>query len=51
MSARQVRDEEETTMILKTHSVKEGMPNAAEKYQPYPQIDIADRTWPSKTIT
>ena len=38
-------------MILKTHSVKEGMPNAAEKYQPYPQIDIADRTWPSKTIT
>jgi 2-isopropylmalate synthase len=27
------------------------MPNAATKYQPYPQINIADRTWPSKTIT
>ena len=38
-------------MILKTHSVKEGMPDAPVKYQPYPQIDIADRTWPSKTIT
>lgn len=38
-------------MILKTHSVKQGMPEAAQKYRPYPQIDIKDRTWPSKTIT
>ena len=28
-----------------------GMPEAAEKYRPYPQVDLADRTWPSKTIT
>ncbi len=27
-----------------------GMPDAAVKYQPYPQIDIADRTWPAKRI-
>ncbi|MEZ5873171.1 MAG: 2-isopropylmalate synthase [Nitratireductor sp.] len=27
------------------------MPNAAEKYHPYPQVDLKDRTWPSKTIT
>ncbi|MGV8938925.1 MAG: 2-isopropylmalate synthase [Allorhizobium sp.] len=38
-------------MIVKTHSVKQGMPDAAQKYRAYPQIDIADRTWPSKTIT
>lgn len=25
--------------------------NPASKYRPFPQIDIADRTWPSKTIT
>jgi 2-isopropylmalate synthase len=37
-------------MILKTHTVKQGMPDAATKYRPYPQIDIADRTWPSKVI-
>ena len=22
-----------------------------EKYRPFPQINIPDRTWPSKTIT
>ncbi|WP_156381662.1 2-isopropylmalate synthase [Aurantimonas sp. Leaf443] len=27
------------------------MAAAARKYQPYGQIDLADRTWPSKTIT
>jgi len=37
-------------MILKTHTPKQGMPDAATKYQPYPTINIADRTWPSKTI-
>ncbi|KPF45565.1 2-isopropylmalate synthase [Rhizobium sp. G187] len=37
-------------MILKTHSVKQGMQDASQKYRPYPQIDIADRTWPSKVI-
>ncbi|MBB5042542.1 2-isopropylmalate synthase [Shinella fusca] len=38
-------------MILKTHTPKQGMPDAATKYQPYPTINIADRTWPGKTIT
>ncbi|THK37522.1 2-isopropylmalate synthase [Ensifer sp. MPMI2T] len=38
-------------MILKSHSIKTGMPEAAAKYQPYPQIALMDRTWPSKTIT
>ena len=37
-------------MILKTHTVKQGMPDASQKYRPYPQIDISDRTWPSKVI-
>ena len=27
-----------------------GMPGAAKKYQPYPQIGLTDRTWPSKQI-
>lgn len=38
-------------MIQKSHSIKNGMPEAAVKYQPYPQIALADRTWPSKTIS
>src|SRR4051812_19102455 len=37
-------------MIIKTHSVKAGMPDAAVKYQPYGQIALKDRTWPSKVI-
>ncbi|MFN3833595.1 MAG: 2-isopropylmalate synthase [Allorhizobium sp.] len=37
-------------MILKTHTVKQGMPDASQKYRPYPQVDIADRSWPSKVI-
>jgi len=27
-----------------------GMPDAARKYQPYPQIDLKDRRWPSRRI-
>ena len=27
-----------------------GMPDAAVKYQPYPQIDLKDRTWPANRI-
>ena len=27
-----------------------GMPDAAKKYQPYPLIDLKDRTWPAKRI-
>ncbi|MEZ5790803.1 MAG: 2-isopropylmalate synthase [Nitratireductor sp.] len=27
------------------------MPDAAQKYRPYPQVDLKDRTWPSRTIT
>ncbi|TCL74723.1 2-isopropylmalate synthase [Rhizobium sp. BK251] len=27
-----------------------GMPDAAVKYRAYPQVNIPDRTWPSKTI-
>ncbi|KQS72496.1 2-isopropylmalate synthase [Rhizobium sp. Leaf371] len=38
-------------MILKSHTVKQGMPSAAVKYQSYPQVPITDRTWPSKTIS
>jgi len=38
-------------MILKTHTPKQGMPEAATKYQAYPTINIPDRTWPGKTIT
>lgn len=38
-------------MSVNTAGVKHGMPEAAKKYRPYPQIDIKDRTWPSKTIT
>ena len=38
-------------MDAKTHTVKQGMPEAAVKYRPYPAINIPDRTWPSKTIS
>jgi len=38
-------------MIMQTRSVKDGMPDAAVKYQPYGQIALPDRTWPSKTIS
>ncbi|MDV6225234.1 2-isopropylmalate synthase [Nitratireductor aquimarinus] len=29
---------------------RKGMADASIKYQPYPQIDLADRTWPSRRI-
>ncbi len=38
-------------MIKQTYNPQNGMPNAALKYQPYPQVGLTDRTWPSKTIT
>ena len=38
-------------MIQKTYNPQDGMPQAGVKYQPYPQIKLTDRTWPSKTIT
>ncbi|WLR91452.1 2-isopropylmalate synthase [Shinella zoogloeoides] len=38
-------------MILKTHTSKQGMPEAPVKYQAYPTINIPDRTWPGKVIT
>lgn len=31
-------------MIVKTHSPKQGMPEAPVKYQAYPTINTADRT-------
>ena len=37
-------------MDAKTSTPKSGMPDAAVKYRPYPQISIPDRTWPSKVI-
>ena len=37
-------------MDANSHSPK-GMPDATVKYRAYPQINIADRTWPSKVIT
>lgn len=33
-----------------SHSTAKGMPDAARKYQPYPRIDLKDRTWPSAVI-
>ena len=30
--------------------IQKGMPSARQKYQPYPQIDLSDRTWPSRRI-
>ena len=31
-------------------STPRGMADAAEKYQPYPQVNLTDRTWPSRRI-
>jgi 2-isopropylmalate synthase len=31
-------------------SAAKGMPDAARKYQPYPAVGLADRTWPAKRI-
>ncbi|WP_037387916.1 2-isopropylmalate synthase [Sinorhizobium americanum] len=38
-------------MIVRSHPIKAGMPEAAVKYQAYPQVALPDRTWPSNTIT
>ena len=32
------------------NTAAKGMANASQKYRPYPQINIPDRTWPGKTI-
>jgi 2-isopropylmalate synthase len=32
-------------------SGQKGMPTAARKYHAYPQVDLSDRTWPSRQIT
>ncbi len=37
-------------MSMKSGTGIAGMPEAAKKYRAYPQIDIKDRTWPSKVI-
>jgi 2-isopropylmalate synthase len=37
-------------MIMKTHAIHNGMPDAAIKYQPYPQVGLKDRTWPNAVI-
>jgi len=37
-------------MIVRSHPIKTGMPEAAVKYQAYPQVALPDRTWPSKSI-
>lgn len=37
-------------MDARNYPVKKGMPDAATKYRAYPQIDIADRKWPSMVI-
>jgi 2-isopropylmalate synthase len=31
-------------------ATRKGMPTANEKYQPYPLVELADRTWPGKRI-
>jgi 2-isopropylmalate synthase len=35
---------------IQAASRTKGMPDAAAKYQPYPLIDLKDRTWPSRRI-
>ncbi|TCT44887.1 2-isopropylmalate synthase [Martelella mediterranea] len=37
-------------MDAKNSQTKPGMPIAGTKYQPYPQVDLSDRQWPSKRI-
>ncbi|KRB50813.1 2-isopropylmalate synthase [Rhizobium sp. Root708] len=38
-------------MDTNTRSQTKGMPEAAVKYRAYPQVNIPDRTWPTKTLT
>ncbi|MHC5307901.1 2-isopropylmalate synthase [Bartonella sp. LJL80] len=35
---------------MSQHRPAKGMPDASVKYQPYPQIDLKNRTWPDKRI-
>ena len=37
-------------MDVSNTTTQKGMPSAASKYQPYQQIDLSDRQWPSKRI-
>ena len=37
-------------MSISPNSSVKGMPTASRKYQPYPQVDLKDRQWPSKRI-
>ncbi len=36
--------------IMTKGTGRRGMPDAARKYQPYPAVDLPDRTWPAKRI-
>ncbi|QRM44791.1 2-isopropylmalate synthase [Rhizobium sp. BG4] len=38
-------------MDSKTQTPAKGMQSAGVKYRPYPQVNIPDRTWPTKTLT
>ncbi|MEO1746436.1 MAG: 2-isopropylmalate synthase [Pseudomonadota bacterium] len=38
------------TMTTHTKIHTKGMADTAQKYRPYPPVDLADRTWPTKTI-
>ncbi len=41
---------EQTRINAENASRRKGMPDAAVKYQPYPLIDLKDRTWPARRI-
>ena len=38
------------TRSNQNRSAEKGMPDASDKYRPYPQVHIPDRTWPTKVI-
>ena len=37
-------------MSISPNFSQKGMPTASQKYQPYPQVTLKDRTWPDKRI-
>ena len=37
-------------MSISPEFSQKGMPTASQKYQPYPQVTLKDRTWPDKRI-
>ena len=37
-------------MTISPNFSQKGMPTASQKYQPYPQVTLKDRTWPDKRI-